>query len=97
MRSRYTAFARNAIDYLVQTHDPQTIGDLDRADLADFAARARWLGLTVHGAQVTAEGARVQFTAAFEADGAARAIDEDSRFRQLADGRWVYVDGRPRT
>lgn len=96
MRSRYTAFARNAIDYLMQTHDPQTVGDLERADLADFAARARWQGLVVHGAQDTPDGARVQFTALFFADGAERAIDEDSRFRQLANGRWVYVDGRPR-
>lgn len=96
MRSRYTAFTRNAIDYLVATHDPETLDAIEPDDLAGFAASAKWLRLEVRatdaGGPDDAVG-RVRFTAWFEVDGVPQAMAQDSRFRRLADGRWVYVDG----
>lgn len=97
MRSRYTAFTRNAIDYLLATHDPLTVDSIEPAELSEFAATSRWQGLTIRSVEAggpdDTEG-RVRFTARFEADGVAQAMAQDSRFRRLDDGRWVYVDGR---
>ncbi len=44
MRSRYTAYATGAIDYLVETHDPGK-EEIDREAIARWSREAEWLGL----------------------------------------------------
>lgn len=93
MRSRYSAFTRNAIDYLVATHDPATLDAVDVADLTAFAASTTWRGLTVDAVEAGGPDdttGRVRFTAAFAVNGVIQSMGEDSLFRRLDDGRWVY-------
>ena len=98
MRSRYTAFVRGEIDYLVATHDAATRGGLDVAAVAAWSRDTVWGGLeivaTVLG-DVTDDAGVVEFIARGTTRGIPFVQQERSRFRRV-DGRWFYVDGEPR-
>ncbi len=96
MRSRYSAFAADAIDYLEDTLLPSTRGDFDRQSVVDWARNSEWTGLeivaTKDGGETDREG-QVEFIAHFTMDGEKRTHHETSRFSKK-EGRWYYVDGR---
>ena len=96
MRSRYTAYVRGAIDYLIETHDPSTRGTVDRRAITDWSRQTEWLGLeivdTVRGGEDDDEGI-VEFIARGITSGKPFAQRERSRFRKV-DGLWYYVDGK---
>jgi len=95
MRSRYTAFVRSAIDYLIETHDASTRKVADRASLTRWARDNGWLGLeivaTERGGETDDDGI-VEFIARGVTRGQPFMQRERSRFRRV-DGRWYYVDG----
>jgi len=95
MRSRYTAYVRGAIDYLVETHDESTRGTVDRAAVSAWIRDTEWLGLeivhTANGGPSDDDGI-VEFVARGTTRGAPFAQRERSRFRRR-DGRWFYLDG----
>jgi SEC-C motif-containing protein len=92
MRSRYSAFAKGQIDYLVETQHPSR--PVDRKALARSAREAPWTGLTILD---TEGGSLIDTTGVveFEARWVGGSMRERSRFTRL-DGRWVYVDGDQR-
>ncbi|WP_137390724.1 YchJ family protein [Rhodoligotrophos defluvii] len=96
MRSRYSAFAAQAIDYLEQTLLPSTRRDFDRQSVTEWARNSEWTGLEVvateRGGAEDREGV-VEFIAHFRVNGEDRTHHETSRFSRR-DGRWYYVDGR---
>ena len=95
MRSRYTAYVRGAVDYLVDTH--LATAPIDRAAIAARSRDTIWRGLeivaTVGGGAGDAEGL-VEFVARGETGGVPFAQRERSRFWRVH-GRWVYVDAAP--
>jgi SEC-C motif-containing protein len=95
MRSRYSAFVKGAVDYLIETHDPDTRGRVSKASLTQYAKDTMWLGLEIvatdRGGEDDDEGI-VEFIARGALGGKPFAQRERSRFRKL-DGRWVYIDG----
>ena len=48
MRSRYSAFATGAVDYIVATTHPEQCKDLDRNVLEQWSKNSKWLGLAIH-------------------------------------------------
>jgi SEC-C motif-containing protein len=96
MRSRYTAFVRGAIDYLIETHDASTRDSVDRASIARWSRETEWRGLeivaTVRGGEEDDDGI-VEFIARGATRGKAFAQRERSRFRRV-DGAWFYLDGK---
>ena len=95
MRSRYSAYARAEVDYLVATHAPETRAPDLHAQVAAWAKAARFVRLEVVDRQdggVDDASGTVTFVAHFVEGGVARAMSERSRFRKDASG-WVYVDG----
>ena len=99
MRSRYTAFVRGAVDYLVETHDITTREAANRAALAKFCRDTGWLGLeivaTERGGTSDDDGV-VEFIARGVSKGQPFLQRERSQFRRV-DGRWYYVDGEIKT
>ncbi len=95
MRSRYAAYVRGEIDYLIETHDPETRAAMDVAAATAWSRDTAWAGLEI---VATSAGARDDETGVVEfiARGATRGepfvLHERSRFRR-DEGRWVYVDG----
>ena len=95
MRSRYAAYAKNELAYLVDTAHPERRDDGLFARLAESNAGVRWTGLkivaTARGRAVDDEGV-VEFEAHYEAAGKPGVIQERSRFGR-SQGDWVYLDG----
>ncbi len=91
MRSRYSAFVLERVDYLLSTWHSST-----RPASLDFDAGAKWLGLEVREHKITgADTAEVEFVGRYRLEGRAVRLHERSRF-VCEDGRWFYVDGDQR-
>ena len=88
MRSRYSAFVRGDVPYLLGTwHSNQRPADLT------LEPGAKWLGLEIKQCLSTDEHkAEVEFVARFRLGGKAVRQHERSRFVR-EDGRWFYVEG----
>jgi len=92
MRSRYSAYVLNLIDYLQTTWHPST-----RPATLDFDKDApHWCGLEIlahKGGSVTEEQGEVEFVAHWVTDDGKRgALHELSRFVH-EHGQWYYLDG----
>jgi SEC-C motif-containing protein len=88
MRSRYSAFVRSDVLYLLATwHSNQRPAELK------LETDGKWLGLQIKQHRVTGtDTAEVEFVARFRVGGKAVRQHERSRFVR-EDGRWFYVDG----
>jgi SEC-C motif-containing protein len=88
MRSRYSAFVRGDVPYLLATwHSSQRLASLE------LEAGAKWLGLEIKRHRMTgADSAEVEFVARFRVGGKAIRQHERSRFVR-EEGSWFYVDG----
>jgi SEC-C motif domain protein len=102
MRSRYSAFSRGDLDYLMATLHPDRRQPNDRRSLRQTIQQTQWVGLTIlktQKGQPQDKTGIVEFVATYrdtQASGFAAAIvqqlHERSRFRQQ-EGQWFYVDG----
>ena len=101
MRSRYSAFCKKKVDYLIATVHPLKRQPGDRENLTRSFYNTRWLGLKIIECRAIdtgeggEEGAQVEFAAFFcEATDKQRIdqLHERSNFIRQ-DGCWYYVDG----
>lgn len=94
MRSRYAAFCKRHVDYLIATLHPSKRQPNDHAVLADTIDRRQWLGLRIldtrRGGRTDDDG-YVEFVAYFSGPGPGQ-MHEQSRFVK-EEGRWFYVEG----
>lgn len=90
MRSRYSAFVLDELQYLLDTWHPDT----RPAALEPNPPGLKWLGLQVRAHAVQdADRATVEFVARSRLHGRASRLHETSRFVRGADGIWRYLDG----
>jgi SEC-C motif-containing protein len=95
MRSRYSAYALGEVDYVINTHEPATRGEIDRDSTEAWANQADWQGLEIVATEGGGEGddeGIVEFIARYHLKGQDLAHHERSRFRK-EEGVWYYVDG----
>ena len=97
MRSRYSAHALLAIDYLWATWNEEQRSRSSQADIRAWAQSCEWLGLQIlatqqGGAQDTT--GIVEFIAIFRQQGEVHQHHEVSQFKKVA-GKWLYVDHQP--
>ena len=94
MRSRYTAFALNNIDYVVATTDPQTILSFDMEATKEWADTSEFFKLEVLRSSCEGNKGIVEFKAHFRLkDGTAQIHHEISKFRKQA-GVWYFREGK---
>ena len=94
MRSRYTAFCRGNVDYLMATLVPDKGQADDYAELAASVSNTQWLGLTILATQQGKKNDNagvVEFEAVFQANELGQ-LHERSRFVK-SKKQWFYVDG----
>ncbi len=95
MRSRYSAYATHAIDYIVKTCLTDDDHDIDEEATRKWAERSTWLGLriikTEKGGSSDDEG-MVEFRAAYSMDGLREEHHEIAHFEKH-DGAWIYAEG----
>lgn len=89
MRSRYSAFVLDLLDYLYATWHPST----RPSALEPNPVGLKWLGLTIKSHQlVDPTTQQVEFVARHRLHGQATRLHEISRF-VFEQGQWFYVDG----
>ena len=96
MRSRYTAYVRGEIDYLISTHDASTRDNLDRVATEAWSRDTEWQGLEILATEAGGEPddkGVVEFVVRGSTKGRPFAQRERSRFVKR-DGAWFYVDGK---
>ena len=96
MRSRYSAFAVENIDYLERTLAPEARHDFDRKAIAHWARQSQWVGLDILSTEDGKAGDKsgyVEFIAHFVSEGERMLHRERSLFRfDDADSRWYFVE-----
>jgi SEC-C motif-containing protein len=95
MRARYTAYATGNIDYVVDTHDPDRRGEVDRKNTEAWSKSSEWLGLEILSTEKGQPGDEVgvvEFVARYKLKGVKIDHRERALFRKNG-SQWVFVDG----
>ena len=98
MRSRYSAYSRGVIDYLLRTHPSELPEAKRRQELKASCRGVRWTRLAI--VATNAGGASdltgtVTFEAHYRSMGQVGVLRECSRFGregEQGDGRWLYLE-----
>jgi SEC-C motif-containing protein len=97
MRSRYSAFCQQDMDYIAKTTDPQAMGEYDMKANAEWARTSKFLKLEVIQSSQEGNKGTVEFKAWFKSgDGPEQIHHEISKFRKQA-GVWYFRDARSKT
>jgi SEC-C motif domain protein len=91
MRSRYSAFVRGMINYLIDTLHPDKRQNDDEQALAQIIEQTEWLGLKIINHKQTEVNATVEFIAFYHQQPIGQ-LHECSNFIKQ-NGLWFYVDG----
>ena len=95
MRSRYVAFTKADVNYLMQSHHSKTRPIREKKSIERWTKSVQWMGLTILN---TSEGEEadnrgmVEFRALYVEEGELREIHEKSLFEREG-GKWVYTSG----
>lgn len=92
MRSRYTAYSKANIDYIVKTMKGPAAKDYDKKEAEQWAKTVIWLGLEVLSSRLEDKRGWVEFIAHYSVAGKKEKIHELSEFHREG-GYWYYVDG----
>ena len=95
MRSRYTAFTKANVEYLMHSHHSKTRPVKDRKSIKKWAESVQWMGLKILNTQLgepTDTIGYVEFLAMYLEDGQMQEIHEKSFFERV-NQQWVYVSG----
>lgn len=93
MRSRYTAYSKANIDYIVATMKSPASDGYDAASARKWARNIHWLNLQVMHSRVEGTTGYVEFIATYLDKNIKQEMREVSEFR-LVEGRWYYVSGK---
>ena len=96
MRSRYSAYASGAVEYLIRTTVPSRRNGLDASELKAGCDRTEWTGLEIIKSGTGPDGTDrgyVEFIASYRHGGETLSHHEYSTFVRI-DYRWYYDEGR---
>lgn len=92
MRSRYTAYVVGEIDYIYNTHNPKTLGNLSKEEIKHWSESTEWNKLeiieTLDGGEDNSQGI-VEFKGYFLEDGKTLFHHERSLFKKI-NNEWLY-------
>lgn len=97
MRSRFTAFALNELQYLCDTHYPSERSPNELHELKQNSLHTSWVQLTIHNTQYGLSDnntGTVEFSAVFYANKQFFELRENSSFIKK-NKQWFYVEGIP--
>jgi SEC-C motif-containing protein len=97
MRSRYAAYAKGEVDYVIETTDPDGEAWEEpeskwRADIRKFGRDVDFLGVDIIDSGVEEDAGWVRFHARLRSNGANASFTERSEFVRR-DGKWFYSRG----
>ncbi|MDD4024862.1 MAG: YchJ family protein [Kiritimatiellae bacterium] len=96
MRSRYTAYAMGAVDYLFKTSGPKVRKEFDGENTKKWSDSAEWTGIEIleeQGGKEHDESAKLEFIARYSVNGTAFNHHESASFAKK-NGEWIFMDGK---
>ncbi|MFI5333858.1 MAG: YchJ family protein [Chlamydiales bacterium] len=94
MRSRYSAYAKGSIDYIIQTTHPGSEQKKEKneweQEIRDFSENTQFIRLEIHDFEDGETIAHVTFTAHLSQNGHDISFRERSLFEKLGQ-KWLYV------
>ena len=95
MRSRYSAFSKGDIEYIYDSHHPDTRKEVNKEEISAWSKHSKWLGLNIikteKGGKTDNVGT-VEFLCIYEIESRKMEHHEKASFRKT-DGRWYFFDG----
>ncbi len=94
MRARYTAYATQETQFILESNAPQTADDVDLDATKQWSKKAEWEGFELVSSKME-EGesqAELEFIARYSIDGQQMKHHELSTFVKQ-DGSWYFLDG----
>lgn len=94
MRSRYAAFVTGNVDYIMNSHHPETVKQIDRAGIEDWSKNAVWQSLDVISVENDGEDsdeAVVEFLAKYVQEGKNYQHHEVALFKKN-EADWFFYD-----
>ncbi|NLB63094.1 MAG: YchJ family protein [Fibrobacter sp.] len=95
MRSRYTSYVKQEIEWLKLSLEPSQRSDFDEKSVLDWAKNSQWQGLKIIRTEKGGEDDNVgfvEFTATFKQDNISRTHHELGEFRKV-NNQWFFYDG----
>ena len=96
MRSRYTAFSKGEVDYILQSLHPDKREQHEEKTIRNWALKSEWIGLEIieidKGASGDDEG-KVEFIAKYRQKGRRESHHEIAEFKK-EDDAWYFYDGK---
>jgi SEC-C motif domain protein len=96
MRSRYTAYALAAVDYIIRTTHPSTRNQYDAASIRAWAESSQWQKLEVLFTEKGTAGdtaGKVEFKAYFKDPQSNNCVHYELSDFLKQDGNWFFVKG----
>lgn len=95
MRSRYSAFVKGAVDYIIETNHADTRQEINRDEVEQWSKASEWKGLEILKTESGLEqddSGMVEFRAKYSVEGKPVVHHEKGDFQKV-DGRWYFLDG----
>ncbi|MCW2961529.1 MAG: motif domain protein [Thermoleophilia bacterium] len=92
MRSRYSAFVLGDVDWILKSHHPDTVDEVNAEEIEEWSKSSEWLGLRIReteGGGADDEEGLVVFRARYKVQG--QQVDHVERAHfERADGEWRF-------
>ncbi|MEM7208483.1 MAG: YchJ family protein [Pseudomonadota bacterium] len=95
MRARYTAHTRVEMEFVVNTHHPDTAQDINVEGTRQWAAQSEWLGLDIVRAEngrADDKSGKVEFIAHYRDRNGIRQVHHEVSLFDKVNGEWRFRD-----
>jgi SEC-C motif-containing protein len=91
LEARYQAFVDGNIDYIMNSHHPETRESLDRAAVTNWSKDSNWMGFKIEDERKDGKTVFITFSVRYEKNMETTDHREIAEFRK-EDGKWYYYD-----
>lgn len=99
LRSRYTAFVRGDVDYIVHTHHSRTRDQIKREEVEEWSKNSQWLGLKIlqkEAGEAGDEKGAIAFHAQYQDRASEKPTDHfEYALFEKEGGEWRFADAHP--
>lgn len=91
LQTRYKAFETGEVEYIANSHHPDTRDQVQESAIRNWSKNSKWLGLEIGEVQEKGDKTFIDFTVIYERDFERHRHTEHAEFRKH-EGRWYYYD-----
>jgi len=91
LKKRYEAFTTGDVNYILETHHPETRDQVEASAVENWSKGSKWKGLKIHDVNEKGDKTFIHFTCSYERNFETFPHTEIAEFRKT-DGKWFYYD-----